>query len=168
MRMSVDLGRRFAIGQVPKGRRGVWVLTGGRVAGPLISGTVAPVGGEFELIDAGGAFHIDVRLVIVTDEGANIFLQYFGVAVTPPDVAERHRNGAQKDFGQSHFVTQPRFETGHSAYAWLNHTIAVAEGRPTATGVEYLIYRCIPDSAIGLANADRVFAARLHAEGKRP
>jgi hypothetical protein len=32
-------------------------------------------------------------------------------------------------FGETCFVTQPRFETGDPRYAWLNRVAAVGEGR---------------------------------------
>lgn len=158
LRMQVDLGKRYPIGEIPKGRRNVWTLAGGTVEGPRIRGTVAPVGGEFELVDRDGVFHIDVRLVIVTDGGANIFVQYFGIASTPPEAIDRYRRGETVDFGDTYFVTQPRFETSHPSYSWLNHVMAITEGRGIPGGVQYLMYHCIPDKAVGLANADALFA----------
>lgn len=157
LRMRVDLGKRYPIGPIPKGRRNVWQLAGGQVEGPHLRGSVAPLGGEFELIDQEGVYHIDVRLVIVTDDGANIFVQYFGIANTPPDIVERYKAGLSVDFGDTYFATQPRFETSHPGYSWLNHAMAIAEGRGVPGGVEYLMYHCIPDAAIGIANADAAF-----------
>lgn len=160
LRMRVELGKRYPIGPIPKGRRNVWQLSGGEVEGPRLRGTVAPLGGEFELIDQQGVFHIDVRLVIVTEDGANIFVQYFGIADTPTAIIDKYRAGETVDFGESYFVTQPRFETSHPRYAWLNHVMAITEGRGSSSAVEYLMYHCIPDDAIGLAGADAAFAYR--------
>jgi hypothetical protein len=61
------------------------------------------------------------------------------------------------DFGDSYFVTQPRFETSHPRYTWLNHAMAVSEGRGVPDGVEYLMYHCVPDGSVGLAGADKHF-----------
>lgn len=157
-RMRVTLGRRYPIGAAQKGRRNVWTLSGGEFEGPRLRGEVAPVGGEFELIDAAGIYHIDVRLVLVTDDGANIYLQYHGVADTPAEVADRYRRGAPVDFGDSYFVTQPRFETAHPAYSWLSTTMAIAEGRGVPDGVEYLVYACRPDARIGAQGMAAAFA----------
>lgn len=157
LRMSVTLGKRYSVGDIPKGRRNVWALSGGTVEGPQIRGSIAPVGGEFELIDSGGVYHIDVRMVIITDDGATIFVQYFGVADTPSDVRARYRAGGVVDFGETYFVTQPRFETSHPRYAWLNSAMAITEGRGTPEGVEYLMYHCVPDRSVGLAGADALF-----------
>lgn len=157
-RMTVDLGRRHRIGQVPKGTRNVWELTGGKVVGPKLQGIVLPLGGEFELVDGDRVCHIDVRLVIQTEFGSNIYVQYYGVAETPAAVREKYKNGDVVDFGEGYFITQPRFETGDPELSWLNHTIAIAEGRGHASGVEYLVYRAVPDSAIGLEKAGKVFS----------
>lgn len=157
LRMQVTLGKRYPIGQIPKGRRNVWTLAGGTVEGPRIRGVVAPVGGEFELVDTDGVYHIDVRLVIVTDDGVNIFMQYFGIANTPAHIGEGLKRGVEPDFGDTYFVTQPRFETSHPRYAWLNHLMAVSEGRGVSDGVEYLIYQATPDASVGLAGADALF-----------
>ncbi|HEY2658333.1 MAG TPA: DUF3237 domain-containing protein [Caulobacteraceae bacterium] len=160
LRMQVILGKRYPIGAIPKGRRNVWTLSGGTVEGPRIKGIVAPVGGEFELVDSDGVYHIDVRLVIVTEDGVNIFVQYFGVANTPPHIVEKYRRGETVDFGETYFSTQPRFETSHPRYAWLNHVMAISEGRGVPNGVDYLIYHCIPDGTVGLAGADALFGYR--------
>lgn len=166
LRMTVTLGKRYPIGPIPKGKRNVWTLSGGTVEGPRIRGKVASVGGEFELIDSDGIYHIDVRLVIVTDDGANIFVQYFGVSKASQQVLERYRRGETVDFGDSYFVTQPRFETSHPKYAWLNHVMAITEGRGTPTGVDYLMYHCIPDGNVGLQGADRVFRYDPQSDGE--
>ena len=158
-RLQVDLGRRHRIGQVPKGSRNVWELTGGQVVGPKVKGVVLPLGGEFELVDEDRVCHIDVRLVIRTESGSNIYVQYYGVAETPAAVREKYRSGDAVDFGESYFVTQPRFETSDPELSWLNHTIAIAEGRGHASGVEYLVYRAVPDTDVGLDRANRVFGA---------
>jgi len=157
LRMRADLGTRYPIGLIPKGRRTVWQLKGGEVEGPNIRGTVAPVGGEFELIDSDGSYHVDVRLVIQTEDRANIFVQYFGALVPNAQALEQFKTGEAGDFGGYYFVTQPRFETSHEKYRWLNTAMAIAEGRHTGKGVEYLMYHCISDNAVGLAKAPELF-----------
>lgn len=156
-RMQITLGKRYPIGPVPKGRRSVLALEDGIVSGPKINGKIMPVGGEFELIDAEGVYHVNVRLVIQTDDLANIYVQYFGVAQLNPAAISKIQNQQTIDFGETYFVTQPRFETSHEKYAWLNNVMAVAEGRSTKDGVDYLVYACEPDASVGLAKVDEVF-----------
>jgi hypothetical protein len=42
-------------------------------------------------------------------------------------------------------MTQPRFETGHPDYAWLNSAVGVAEGRVLPNAVEYRVYQVVND-----------------------
>ena len=79
------------------------------------------------------------------------------VSDTPPDVRERYRAGQAVDFGDANFCTQPRFETDHPRYVWLNNAMAISEGCGTEDGVEYLMYHRIPDHTVGLANAEAHF-----------
>ena len=51
--------------------------------------------------------------------------------------------GEATQFGDSEFFTQPRFETGHPDYAWLNSVVAVGEGRMLPNAVEYNISRVV-------------------------
>ncbi len=43
-------------------------------------------------------------------------------------------------YGDTYFVTQPRFEICDASYHWLNHMMAVAEGRCSSSWVEYRVY----------------------------
>jgi hypothetical protein len=47
---------------------------------------------------------------------------------------------APTEFGDLHYLIQPRFETGDSRYGWLNSTIAIGRGRVLAGAVEYEVH----------------------------
>jgi hypothetical protein len=51
--------------------------------------------------------------------------------------------GEATDYGDTYFMTQPRFETGDPRYAWLNRVVAVAEGRVLPNAVEYRVYELV-------------------------
>ena len=53
--------------------------------------------------------------------------------------------GQGMELGDTYFMTQPRFETGSSDYAWLNRIVAIAEGRLVENGVEYTVFECLHD-----------------------
>ncbi len=69
-------------------------------------------------------------------------MQYFGVADFA-GVTEKLARGEEMDFGETYFMTTPRFETGDARYAWLNGIAAVAEGRPGGEWVEYRVYQLV-------------------------
>lgn len=130
-------------GRMDLGVRQLYVVSHGKVSGDRINGKVLAGGGDNLLVDPGGLGHVDARLTWETDDGAIIYVQYFGRVELNEDSAAAFQSGKGMKFGDIHFVTQPRFETGDARYEWLNRTVAIAEGR-VADGhaIEYNIYAC--------------------------
>ena len=65
-----------------------------------------------------------------------------GVLVMNEKVQAALAGGGETGFGDTYFMTQPRFETGDEGYAWLNRVVAVGEGRSLPGAVEYRIFEC--------------------------
>ena len=70
-------------------------------------------------------------------------MQYFGVLVMNEKVKTALEQGGATEYGDTYFMTQPRFETGHARYAWLNKVMAVAEGRVRPSSVEYRVFELV-------------------------
>jgi hypothetical protein len=114
----------------PNGLRVAVAVRDATIKGERINGTVAPgVGGDFPLFRPDGSLRLDVRLVIITDDGARIYVTYLGVGI--PDAS-----------GNLTLRTAPTFEAPDGAYAWLNNVQAVGLGTSSpATGdLRYDIY----------------------------
>ena len=124
-------------GDGPAGSRVFGEVIGGRVAGPRISGRVLTGGGDWAVVGTDGIIRLDVRIQFETHDGAQIFVQYFGVL----DTSSIDRSVRDVGFDDMYLRTTPRFETGDERYAWLTRHVFVGEGRRTATGVEYRVYR---------------------------
>jgi len=78
----------------------------------------------------------------VTDDGAPIYLSYFGLLEVKDKVRRALEENAATDYADQYFLTQPRFETGDTPYVWVNQACFVVEGRLIAgPGVEYRVYR---------------------------
>jgi hypothetical protein len=133
------------VGDVPLGQRMIAEVTGGSFEGDRLKGTIVTPGADWVLVSAGGIGHVDVRLTLKTDDDAFIYMQYLGKLVFNDKVAEAVQQGRGTEFGDTYFMTQPRFETGSQDYAWLNSIVAVAEGHLIEGGVEYRIYECQHD-----------------------
>ena len=109
------------------GVRAVVAVTNGTFKGERLAGSVAPtVGGDFALFRPDGSLRIDVRLILITDDGATIYMTYNGVAV--PDAS-----------GALQLRTAPTFEAG-GAYAWLNNVQAIGIGHSDRSALHYDIY----------------------------
>ena len=123
----------------------IFEIEGGRVEGPDIKGRLLGGGGDWILVGADGFGRLDVRGQLMTDDGAAIYVQYFGI-LEMNDAVMRNLADPSKatEYADQYFRTTPRLETGDSRYAWVNRTVFVAEGRmPSVRGVEYRVYRVL-------------------------
>lgn len=128
------------VGPVPSGTRQVFDVTGGTVTGPRLTAKVLPSGGDWLLIGNDGVGRLDVRALVETEAGARIYVQYHGVLVLNEAVASALASGGETQFGDTYFMTAPRFETGHPDYAWLNAIVAVGQGRLLPGAVQYRVF----------------------------
>ena len=131
------------VGPGPYGTRLVVEVTGGRFEGKRLNGKILTGGADWLLAGSDGFARLDVRAQLVTDDGAAIYLSYFGVLEMNAKVQAALADPAMgTDFADQYFRTNPRFETGDPRYAWLNQTLFVGEGRvlPNRT-VEYRVCR---------------------------
>ncbi len=130
------------VGAGPNGARQIYDVTGGTFEGPKLRGTLLPSGGDWIRFGPDGVGRLDVRATFATDDGAHIYVQYFGVADFA-SVMEKFARGESTDYGEIYFITTPRFETGDERYAWLNRIVAVAEGRAGPGWVEYRVSQVV-------------------------
>ena len=123
LEITADMSAPHQIHKGPAGRRIIAGITGGTFTGPRIRGTVSPAtGADWVTVRADKVLRIDVRLVLVTDDGAPIYMYYGGILSD----------------GQAR--TAPYFEVGDERYAWLNNVQAVGIGIVGPTGPTYEIY----------------------------
>jgi hypothetical protein len=111
----------------PHGTRVVVGVTGGSFEGPRLKGTIKGPGGDWVTLRADGSGRLDVRLLLETDDGALILMQYHGIFT---DGATRIRS-------------TPLFETGDERYAWLNSVQSVGLGSVGDGDVTYDVYQVL-------------------------
>ena len=145
MSYHADLLPAVVVGTGPYGTRAIFEVTGGAFEGPRLRGKLLKGGGDWMLIDAQGMGHLDVRATFETHDGALIYVQYFGRVIVTEAVNQALQGHGATDYGDTHFFTQPRFETGDARYAWLNQVVAVAQGRVCHGRVEYQVFACAND-----------------------
>ena len=134
-----DIGEGINVGATPAGARQIFDVTGGSFEGPRLKGAVLPSGADWVVIGGDGVGRIDVRATLQTDDGANIYVQYYGILELDEKTMAAVAAGEEMDFGDSYFFTAPRFETGDERYAWLNKIVAIGQGRMLPQAVEYRI-----------------------------
>jgi Protein of unknown function (DUF3237) len=138
------LAEKVPIGDGPYGNRRVREVTGGKVSGERINGVVGSGGGDWILVGPDGWGRLDVRLQIHTDDGADIYVQYYGVVEYNEASIGANEGKGSSDYGDQYFRTAPRLETGDPRYEWVNRSLFVGEGRlHPGPVVEYRVYRVL-------------------------
>ncbi len=128
------------IGHTPFGERTTYIVGEGEFTGPRLRGRILAGGGDWFVRGANDLARLDVRKTFETDDGALIHVTYTGLYKFSAAVSRILARGGDAQFGDTLFMAQVQFETGDSRYTWLNETLAVAEARETAAGVEYQLY----------------------------
>lgn len=131
------------VGAGPFGTRQLFEIRGGEFKGPRLAGKVLPSGGDWMLIGADDVGRLDVRIMLETTDEALIYMQFNGVLEINGRVVAAASGEREGEYGDSYFVTQPRFETGDIRYAWLNRCVGLAEGRVGQGEVSYRVYRAL-------------------------
>ncbi len=122
--LTADVSRAATIADGPIGTRVIVSCAGGSFDGPRIRGVVHGPSGDWVQIANDGALRIDVRLLLRTDDGADILMTYRGIAVD----------------GGATIRAAPTFETGDERYAWLNTVQGVATGSSGGGQATYEVY----------------------------
>jgi len=96
------------------------VRTGGWVKGPNVSGALIAPGGDWAHALPGGAYRLDIRAVIKTDDDALIYLTYNGVFKDSEKSRVLTQEGKSLAADDLYFIIAPTFRTAATAYMWLN------------------------------------------------
>jgi len=116
-------------------------LRGGRFAGPALRGAVlASTGADWLRVEPDGTAHMDVRLVLRTEEGEDVFMSYAGIRTGPAEVLARLAAGEVVPPTDYYFRTAIRFETAAPRLDWLNRVLAVGTGMRPPEGPTYDVY----------------------------
>lgn len=140
--MTVDLEPVQPV-TTPVGNRMVFIVKGGHIHGPAISGDVLPGGGDWLLAGSDGVGRVDVRATIKTDDGVLIGYTAGGLIQVPADGLARLAAGARLMFGETYVRTTPKFETADERYAWLSKIVAVGYNLLSPNHVDYRIYKLL-------------------------
>lgn len=139
-RCRADLGQPLELGHTPWGRRRIIPILGGEFDGPRVSATILPGGADWQVIHEDGMASIDTRYTLRTPDDALISVATRGVRHGPPDVLRRLAEGQPVDPSEYYFRVCVQYETGASAYRWLNQIVAVASAVRLADQVVYDAY----------------------------
>jgi Protein of unknown function (DUF3237) len=96
------------------------VRPGRWVKGPRIKGTLLAPAGDWSRALPSGAWRLDVRATIRTDDGALIYLSYNGIFKSSAESEARATKGAVLTSKDMYLVIAPTMQTSAKKYDWLN------------------------------------------------
>jgi uncharacterized protein DUF3237 len=111
------------VGSTPRGLLFIFPIIGGSFEGDRLRGNVLAGGADWATAAADGAFDLDLRATLETDDGALIHLTFTGV----------------RDDARQYLRTLPRFETAAPQYDFLNRLLAVGIGEIRPDGPVHVI-----------------------------
>lgn len=130
------------VGAVPHGfTRRVMTVSGGYFTGETLSGKVLPGGADVVLERPDGGLHLDVRLVLQTDQGELVYMTYNGRRNGPTlEVMRKIVNRESIEPGEDYFRVVVQFETAAPRLLWLNDKVAVGTGTRESDGPVYDVW----------------------------
>ncbi len=112
-------------GDIGTGVRRIIPIIGGEVKGKGISGTVLPLGADFQIIRPNELIELEAKYAFETDDGAVVYVENKGMRFGPVELLQKLKRGEPVDPKLIYFRTLPRFETGHEKYRWLMEHIFI-------------------------------------------
>jgi hypothetical protein len=126
----------------PLGVRQYFEMSAGTLKGERINARIAMPGGDWMFRSPDGFWRPDVRVQLVTDDGAIILLHYTGLVEQTDAFKRAAEADRETDWTDQYMRMSMRFDTGAKKYAWLNQSLFIADGRLIGTAeIEYAVYR---------------------------
>lgn len=142
--LLLDVKPAQMIGKTPGVDRRVGEISGGRFEGERLRGTVLTGGSDWQSVRPGdGAWMLDVRFVMQTDDGHLIGMTYRGIRHGPAAVLDRIARGETVSPADYYLRVSPYFETSSEKYGWLNRVVAIGTGHRLKEGPIYRIFEVL-------------------------
>jgi hypothetical protein len=123
----------------PRGTRMLFAARSGRFDGPGIGGTVLPGSADWLVVGDDGIGRMDVRAVLLTDDGEHVHMTSTGRVVLGEHTA-RFLAGERVTSEQGRARAHPLFETSAPGLAHLNGTTTVAFCDVALSAIHYRVH----------------------------
>jgi hypothetical protein len=141
---QLAVAKASVVGRTPSIDRRVGEITGGIFEGERLRGKLLTGGSDWQTVRNDGAWTLDVRLVMETDDGHLIGMTYKGIRHGPQAVMDRIAKGDTTVKASDYYLrAAPFFETSSEKYGWLNSVIAIASGHRLPSGPIYQVFEIL-------------------------
>ena len=121
--IQTDPDGLFMLGETSVGRRIIQEFVSVRFDGERLRGTMTgKAGADWLTIDADGHATMDIRAVLLTDDGAHVYVTLDG------------RADWSEGLGRGAVFSTARLESGDERYRWVNHLPLVSKGQVVEGG----------------------------------
>jgi hypothetical protein len=126
----------------PRGARQYWEMTDGTLTGRDLHARIAMPGSDWMAEAPDGFSRPDVRVALVSDDGALILMHYTGLVEHTDAFLAAAGENRSTGWDDQYMRFAVSFDTGAERYRWLNQSVFVARGHILGTHeLEYEIYR---------------------------
>src|SRR5690242_14528566 len=139
----IEVKKPLVIGKTPGVDRRIGEIPGGYFQGERLSGKILSSGSDWQVVRDDGAWAINVRTVLETDDGHLIAMRYRGLRHGPKEVLEAIGRGEQVSPLAYYMRVSVWFETSSEKYGWINRVVAVAHGHRLAAGAIYSVFEIV-------------------------
>ncbi|MEV4418389.1 DUF3237 domain-containing protein [Patulibacter sp. NPDC049589] len=137
----IDSATLMAVGPRAFGARAILGVSGGRVDGDGVHGTIRPRSPGFLVADADGLARVDLHGTLLTDDGVRIAASCAGILELNAAVEHALATRTMTGFGDQRLRVSPRFRTDDARYRWLEREVYVADGHVVPGALECRAHR---------------------------
>jgi hypothetical protein len=143
MTFFLDIKPPWNVGKTPVADRRIAELPGGYFEGERLRGRILTSGSDWQTVREDGAWMINVRTLLETDDGALIGMIYQGLRHGPAAVLAAIAQGEAVSPLDYYMRVNVTFETAAERYGWLNRCLAVAHGHRLSNGAIYNVFEIV-------------------------
>jgi Protein of unknown function (DUF3237) len=129
----------------PFGDRLCWKVSAATLIGSRINAKLAMPGTDWMRLGADAIRRQDLRVQLITDDGAIILFHYDTGVIRSTDLfLQALADGRETTWSDQYMRMVPEFIVGQGKYAWLDQNLFIGEGRLSGPKqIEYAIYRVV-------------------------
>jgi hypothetical protein len=139
--IHAEVAAPLSSGPGANGERRHIQITGGRLSGPALNGSILPGGSDWLWQRPDGTAEINAHYTVRLDDGTLVYVRNRGLRHAEPAVVARMRAGEAVAPSDFYFRTAPVFDVADGPHDWLRNRLFVGDARPSPGCVRIAVFR---------------------------